>query len=225
MWYHFLMPKKKIMLLVALALTAAFLCFSFLVYKGRFIHTDFDMTVKVQDKVPHTLDGPFSVLSILAQAEVIGVFWLLLFVYLLVRRYWVAAAAMFLMPIGLVIELYGKLFIHHPAPPHLFYRGIFDFNLPTHYVHTPYSYPSGHMFRTSFMLVFLMGYLFLKTDLKKQLPFQLILIAGILLMGISRVYLGEHWTSDVVGGFFLGGCLGMFAAITLPSPKRITNNE
>ncbi len=69
------------------------------------------------------------------------------------------------------------------------------------------------------MLVFLIGYLFLKTDLKKQLPFQLMLLAAIFLMGVSRVYLGEHWTSDVVGGFFLGGSLGLFAAITLPSPK------
>lgn len=219
------MPRKLnifqsnnfILLAVAVFLFLSFLLFSFLVAQGRFINTDFDLTVKIQDKFPRSVDAPFSTLSILAQAEIIGFFWLILFIFLAIKRYYLSAAAMFLLPIGLFIELLGKLYIHHPSPPQLFYRGIFDFKFPTHYVHSQYSYPSGHVLRTAFLISFLMGYLFLKTDFKKQLPFQLLLANLLLIMIISRIYLGEHWTSDTIGGLLLGGSFGLLAAALIPN--------
>jgi undecaprenyl-diphosphatase len=43
---------------------------------------------------------------------------------------------------------------------------------------------------------------------------QSLLIMLILLIGASRIYLGAHWTSDVLGGLFLGGLL-LYPAIVL----------
>ena len=43
---------------------------------------------------------------------------------------------------------------------------------------------------------------------------QSLLIMLILLIGVSRIYLGAHWASDVVGGLFLGGLL-LYPAIVL----------
>lgn len=79
------------------------------------------------------------------------------------------------------------------------------------------SFPSGH---ATCALVFC-GFLFyLAPSLVKQPVvrglLRSLLIILILLIGLSRIYLGVHWASDVVGGLFLGGLL-LYPAIVLYS--------
>ena len=64
-------------------------------------------------------------------------------------------------------------------------------------VSTPYPYPSGHMLRS----VLLLGAIYaLWPNRPARIAFLIFLAAS----ATSRVYLGTHWPSDVIGGALLG---------------------
>ncbi|MDC6388524.1 phosphatase PAP2 family protein [Maribacter sp. PR1] len=67
------------------------------------------------------------------------------------------------------------------------------------------SYPSGHAMSAMAFFGFLM-YLISKLDIHRVLKYFLIFIFGLLILsiGISRIYLGVHFPSDIAGGFIAG---------------------
>ncbi len=215
------MSKKIFLLLTACTVFLLFVLFSYIVAKEKFNQIDFNNTVKLQDHISRKVDFPFSLLSIIGSAEITGLFWLGVLIIVFLKRYWLTFFTFFLFWAAHIFEIFGKTFLLHPAPPHFFYRGFIDFNFPSHYVQTDYSYPSGHMMRTSFLAAFLILFFYFKANNMVRVTMVLGLVFFLLLMAVSRIYLGEHWTSDVIGGVLLGSSLGIFTAITLPIKKEL----
>ena len=68
-----------------------------------------------------------------------------------------------------------------------------------------YSFPSGHSM-VSFAFYGFLIYLINKNLKNKKIKYPLIILLSllILLIGISRIYLGVHYVTDVLGGYIIG---------------------
>jgi membrane-associated phospholipid phosphatase len=190
-----------------------FYAFSFLLVKGgRLKAFDFNMTVRIQDRVPLRLDPYLSVLSLLGSFE--PTFAILCIFLFFTRKKMKSLFVVFLFCFMHIVELVGKAFLDHPPTPFMFHRYALNILFPTSYVQPGGSYPSGHAMRITFLAI-VFGFVAYKTkNLSRELKIftYLIIVTIYLIMCISRISLGEHWTSDVIGGSILGVA---FAALSL----------
>jgi undecaprenyl-diphosphatase len=72
---------------------------------------------------------------------------------------------------------------------------------------TSASFPSGHTLR-SMVVYFLVAFLFLQGQSNQTTRVLVTFLAGAMIIfnGLSRVYLGVHWPTDVFAGWLIGAC-------------------
>ena len=110
---------------------------------------------------------------------------------------WEAVMALFAALFSTGINILVKDLVQRPRPTSGAVNVIATLN--------SYSFPSGHvMFYLGFFgFVGFLIFSLLKPSLKRTLL--LVLVGGLIaLIGISRIDLGQHWASDVLGAYLLG---------------------
>jgi undecaprenyl-diphosphatase len=187
---------------LVISIIAVFLL-SILVYFFPVLTFDIGFSKDLQSE-PNSPVRHFFVLYVLKAVSFLGVpvvaIWIVLgfaLLFWLLKYYWENLFCLLTL-IAPVINSIVKFIVHRPRPSSN-YVLIFDKELSP-------SFPSGHVV---FYTVFF-GFLIVAMHFSKKIPmiiryliafFSVILIITV---SISRIYLGAHWLTDVVGGYFLG---------------------
>ena len=180
----------------AILTAVALIALAVVVHLGLLRSTDRALLALVQSIARREFDVGGSVITVLGSSEVTaGIAAGLVVARLRARRrdFWVPLA----IAVVVIVETGLKIVVAQPLPPHDVQRDLDFFRgVAPSFAH---SFPSGHVARDTFLLLIVHGW-----------PRVAVALA-LILVAVSRVYTGQHWPSDVLGGLLLGAVVAGLA--------------
>ncbi len=154
------------------------------------------------------LTNIFKIISFICSPKFMIILNVLLFIFIIVKKKYKLSIIVLSSVSSVIFNNLVKIIIKRERPNYL--RMVIE---------KSYSFPSGH----SMISVLFFGsiiYLVNKYNVKHKKLITFSLSTFILLVGISRIYLGVHYLTDVVGGYLLG-LVVLFLIIHILERKKL----
>lgn len=179
---------KKLLISLEVILSICFIMILILVLSGNISNFDNNIYSLISNLISNSMTSFMKIITFLGSAYTLITITVLLILFSKDKIYF----SINLIGIFLLNQLL-KHIIQRPRPV--------DINIINE---NGYSFPSGHSMISMAVYGFLIYYIY-KNMKNKRLKWILILLLSILilLIGFSRIYLGVHYASDVLGGFIL----------------------
>jgi undecaprenyl-diphosphatase len=153
----------------------------------RFQEVDSSALAEALDRAAEMVNG-WELMAVLATGAIL----------LLLARRWLAALLLLVSPAAGLLNAGVKEIVGRPRPGH----ELVPFTTRTY----DSAFPSGHA--DSAIVIYGLLFYFITVFVSQpalRLLGQAACLWVILFTGMQRVYIGVHWPSDVVGGYYLGG--------------------
>ncbi len=195
--------KNKLKYIVLFILIITFILITYLVKTDKIIEFDNYVYNFLSNNSNENLTSFFRVITYLANWQVIVLLCIISLV--VIKDKWIGISISINSIFSTIINKILKFIFIRPRPDVL-----------KLIVQGGYSYPSGHAMASMSFYGYLI-YLINKSDFSKgkKIIFTAVLSIIILLVGVSRVYLGVHYASDIISGYIVSIiCMIIYVEIT-----------
>ena len=210
--------RRKILTYILLSILAGFILLTILISFVPIPVIDREFSEEIQEHQNPLLDvlmklvsyPGYSPYSLILVAGTTLVFYL--------TRHKKEALFMFLTSVSGLISTIVKVLVNRPRPSEKLVRIVLKTQQQ--------SFPSGHVLFYVVFFGFLTLLMYMLKHINKTVRLVIVIINMLLIftIPISRIYLGAHWFTDVLGGFLLGflylAALSYFYLKTPPTIKR-----
>lgn len=189
-------PKQKQIIEVILLLLFIFCCLFLLIYPDKITKIDSPILAWVQEtfsfipkQIPIFISDFGYEMYMLPQLFIAAIF------LIKIKRIREFILLFLFAELSYLIVLIIKNIVHRPRPD-IIYQKILE---------TGYSFPSGHSCVNMFFyatVIFILNKIIKNENIK--ILTNILCITIILAVGFSRIYLGVHYFTDIVGGYILG---------------------
>ena len=200
---------KQRMLFLGIGSLALFACLAVLVSSGRLLAIDQAALLSINSQSSPGLDTFFLALTQFGGALFVTCAALVLLGAAIIQKRYTLAAFMAIIMSGMILcNLLLKSLFERPRP-----------DLWEWLIHeTSYSFPSGHATASMALAIVVIAFFW-----HSKWKWLVVVTASLYVVGVSfsRLYLGVHYPSDIVGGWLLSITIASFTAFTIMHMKSL----